>query len=103
MTEWEQRVNRVLGMLNDAQATRRMAPDEYRARRRALLCDALLHGRGAVAPPATASATFQASATSPAMMPRRRRAAMAGWWKLPLWGACMLLGAMAVYWSSSRI
>ncbi|AKK67163.1 hypothetical protein [Xanthomonas translucens] len=97
MTEWEQRVNRVLGMLNDAQATRRMAPDEYRARRRALLCDALLHGRGAVAPPATGFAT------SPAMTRCRRRAAMAGWWKLPLWGACMLLGAMAVYWSSSSL
>ena len=103
MTEWEQRVNPVLGMLNDAQATRRIAPDEYRARRRALLCDALLHGRAAVAPPATASGTSPASGTPPPMTRRCRRAAMAGWWKLPLWGACMLLGALAVYWYSSSI
>ena len=90
MTEWEERVNRVLGMLNDERARRRMPPGEYCARRRALLADAAALGR--------AAASAVPRSAHDARGARTRASVMAGWWKLPLWFACMMLGALLVYW-----
>lgn len=101
MTEWEERINRVLGMLNDAHAARRMSVEEYRARRRALLRDAMALGSGT-------STLRRGTTTTLASPPEQhvvgavtvtatRASATPGWWKLPLWFACMLLGALAVY------
>lgn len=96
MTDWEERINRVLGMLNEAHAAQRMSMDEYRARRRALLRDAAALGSGASTLRRGTVVTASAVDETPPG-PQPRPVTTPGWWMLPLWFACMLLGALAVY------
>lgn len=103
MSDWQNRINLALREINQAQVKRRIAPEEYRRCRRQLLvqaihfsssADTLRRGDQTQRVPALVTApVHQRGAISGAAMPAVLRS-----WALWLWGACMLLGGLALYW-----
>lgn len=101
MSDWESRVNLALRELNQAQVSRRIAPQDYRRCRRQLLLKAI-HFSGSADTLRRSTVTKRGDSDSQAM-PRlhRERGSVPAALRsraLWLWGLCMVLGAIGLYW-----
>lgn len=97
MSGWEAWVNLALDELNQAHASGRIAPDEYRRNRRQLLAKAAMHMSDRSDTQRRRAGLRQPARPRPAGRRGRVQSAFRSW-ALGLWVGCMMLGAAALYW-----